>query len=353
MSTNKIGFAVIGYGGMGGWHIRKATNDLADQFNAIGTFDIKQARQQAIRDLGLRAYASREALLSDPAVELVTVATPNDVHKEIVIDALRHGKHVICEKPVTLSSVDLEEMIGEAQRSDRLFTVHQNRRWDSDYLTAKAVLDSGELGRVFNIENRVHGSRGVPGDWRALKAHGGGMLLDWGIHMLDQMLQMMGQRRLISLYAQLTFVTCDEVDDGFRVFCRFEDDVTCLVEILTNNFIRLPRWYMLGENGSAIVEDWQINGRITKVSDWENRECVPVQAGVGITKTMAPRDEETIQDYPLPKPGGDWTEYYRNIYDVIRNGARPIVTHDQQRRLLRLVEAILESSRTDSVIKFE
>jgi predicted dehydrogenase len=353
MSTNRIGFAVIGFGGMGGWHIRKTTNDLKDQFNAIGTFDVKESRQQAARDLGLKAYESREALLSDPAVELVTIATPNDMHRELVIDALRHGKHVICEKPVTLSTADLEDMIAVANETGKLFTVHQNRRWDPDYLTAKAVLDQNELGRVFNIENRVHGSRGVPGDWRALKAYGGGMLLDWGIHMLDQMLQMTAPRRLTSLYAQLTYVTCDEVDDGFRVFCNFEGGVTCLVEILTNNFICLPRWYILGENGTAIVEDWQINGRITKVSDWENRECVPVQAGVGITKTMAPRDEETIQGYPLPKPGGDWTEYYRNIYQVIRNGAQPIVTHNQQRRLLRLVEAIFESSRTDSVIKFE
>jgi len=351
--TSKIGFAVIGYGGMGNFHVRQAQKALSDQFTVLGTFDIKEKRQQFARENGLRAYESREALLRDPAIELVTVAATNEAHKEIVIDALRQGKHVICEKPVTLCSADLEEMIAVANETGKLFTVHQNRRWDPDYLVAKAVLDGGDLGRVFNVENRVHGSRGVPGDWRALKAYGGGMLLDWGIHMLDQMLQMMGPRRLLSLYAQLTYVTCEEVDDGFRVFCRFEDDVTCLVEILTSNFIPLPRWYMLGENGSAIVQDWDRNGMIRKVSDWENRECVPVQAGVGITKTMAPRDEETIQDYPLPKAKGEWPEYYRNIYDVIRNGAQPIVTHGQQRRLLRLVEAIFESSRTDSVVRFE
>ena len=353
MSDNRIGFAVIGYGGMGGWHIKQAMNDLADQFNAIGTFDIKEERQALAREKGLKAYESREALLSDPAIELVTVATPNDVHREIVVDALRHGKNVICEKPVALSTEDLEAMIAVANETGKLFTVHQNRRWDPDYRTAKAVLDGGDLGRVFNIENRVHGSRGVPGDWRALKAYGGGMLLDWGIHMCDQMLQMMGPRRLLSLYAQLTYITCDEVDDGFRVFCRFEGDVTFLVEILTSNFITLPRWYLLGENGSAIVEDWDQNGKIRRVRDWENRECVPVQAGVGITKTMAPRDDDTYEDRPLPKFKGEWTQYYRNIYDVIRNGAKPIVTHDQQRRLLRLVEAIFESSRTDSVIRLE
>jgi predicted dehydrogenase len=276
------------------------------------------------------------------------------VHKEIVIDALRHGKHVVCEKPVTMASADLEDMIAVAEETGRLFTVHQNRRWDPDYPTAKAVLESNALGRVFNIESRVHGSHGVPGDWRARKATGGGMLLDWGIHMLDQMLQLMGPRRLLSLYAQLTYVTCEEVDDGFRVFCRFEDDITFMVEILTSNFIQLPRWYILGENGSAIMRDWDsANGEIVKVSDWETREWAPIQAGVGITKTMAPRAKDTIKSYPLPLAVGEWVEYYHNIYDVIRRGARPIVTHDQQRRLLRLVEAVFESAKEDQVVRVE
>jgi len=353
MSGSKIGFAVIGYGGMGHFHMRQAREKLGEILDPIGTFDIKEKRQEVARENGLRAYESRETLLCDPAIELVTVATPNDVHEEIVIDALHHGKNVICEKPVTLSTASLERMIAAAKETGKLFTVHQNRRWDPDYLTAKRVIESGTLGRVFNIESRVHGSRGVPGDWRALKAYGGGMLLDWGIHMLDQMLQLMGTRRCLSLYAQLTHVTCEEVDDGFRVLCNFEGDITFMVEITTNNFIQLPRWYILGENGSAILRDWKRDGEIVKVSDWENRECVPVQAGVGITKTMAPRDESTIQKYPLPEFTGQWEEYYRNIYDVIRGGAQPIVTHDEQRRLLRLVEAIFQSAAADAVIRLE
>ena len=351
--ADKIGFAVIGYGGMGSYHMWMVRGQQRGRLTPMGVFDIREERHKAARKLALHTYESREALLSDPAVELVTVATPNDVHKEIVIDALRHGKNVVCEKPVTMTVADLEEMIAVAGECGKLFTVHQNRRWDPDYLTAKRVIESNALGRVFNIESRVHGSRGVPGDWRALKAYGGGMLLDWGIHMLDQMLQIMGPRRLLSLYAQLTYVTCEEVDDGFRVLCNFEGDITFMVEITTNNFIQLPRWYILGENGSAILRDWKRDGEIVKVSDWENRECVPVQAGVGITKTMAPRDESTIQKYPLPEFEGKWEEYYRNIYDVIREGARPIVTHDEQRRLLRLVEAIFESAREDKVIRLE
>jgi len=74
---------------------------------------------------------------------------------------------------------------------------------------------------------------------------------------------------------------------------------------------------------------------------------------VGITKTMAPRNKKTIRNYRLPKPKSDWMEYYDNIFEVIRNGAAPIVTHDQQRRLIRLCEAIFESGETGKVVEME
>ncbi|MDR1928310.1 MAG: Gfo/Idh/MocA family oxidoreductase, partial [Oscillospiraceae bacterium] len=247
-----IGAAIIGFGGMGSFHGRQICQNLRGEIELLGVFDIKEDRQALAREKGLHAYESRAALLADPRVELVVVATPNDLHKEIVLDALAQGKNVICEKPVTMTSADLEEMLAAGAHAGRLFTVHQNRRWDPDYLTAKRILDDGTLGRVFHVESRVHGSRGIPGDWRNRKAQGGGMLLDWGIHLLDQMLMLMEHRRLLTVYAQLTNITNEECDDGFRAIFRFEGDVSFLVEVLTSNFIELPRWYLLGENGSAI-----------------------------------------------------------------------------------------------------
>ena len=76
------------------------------------------------------------------------------------------GKNVICEKPVALNSRQLQDMIDASKKNGVLFTVHQNRRWDEDFLTMKKIYDEGTLGPVFNIETRVHGSRGIPGDWR-------------------------------------------------------------------------------------------------------------------------------------------------------------------------------------------
>lgn len=352
MINGKFGFAVIGYGGMGSWHTRKVKNEMGEYAELIGIYDIDPARNKVAEENGIHAFASREELLADERIDLVTVATPNDYHKEIVMAALRAGKNVISEKPVTLSSADLEEMIACANECGKLFTVHQNRRWDEDYLTMKKLLDDGTLGKVFRIESRVQGSRGIPGDWRNQKQHGGGMVFDWGIHLLDQALMMTLPRKLKTVYAELTNVTNENCDDGFRATLIFDDGLSFYVEVTTSNFISLPLWYMLGENGTSVIDDWDCSGKTVMVSDWENRDAVPIVAGAGITKTMAPRTDDTIKEYPLDVQKADWGEYYKNVFAYLRGEEPIIVTHDQQRRLLKLVEAIFESGKENKVVEF-
>ena len=98
----KFGVAVIGYGGMGGWHVKKLLSLKDEGIELRGVYDIKPERNQAAEEAGVHAYASREELLSDPSIDLVTVAIPNDMHHEVCIDAMRHGKNVVSEKPVTM-----------------------------------------------------------------------------------------------------------------------------------------------------------------------------------------------------------------------------------------------------------
>ena len=159
-------------------------------------------KENVADEKGFHFYSSREELLSDERIDLVTIATPNDVHKEIAIDAMRHGKNVISEKPVMLSLEELDTVIGVANECGKLFTVHQNRRWDGENLVMKGIYESGELGKIFHIENKVLGSRGIPGDWRAKPEHGGGMVYDWGIHLLDQAMMMTLPRKVARIPAQ-------------------------------------------------------------------------------------------------------------------------------------------------------
>ena len=348
MAEKKTGIAVIGYGGMGSWHCNKI-NEI-DSLELKGIYDISKERKNVADEKGFYVYESLEALLADPEVTVVTVALPNHLHKPVCIQAMKSGKHVVCEKPVALSHKELEEMIEVSKENGVLFTVHQNRRWDEDYLTMKKIYDEGTLGKVFRIESRVHGSRGIPGDWRNQKECGGGMILDWGVHLLDQIMQMIN-KKVISIYCEVSYVTNENCDDGFTVTIKFEDDLTVVVEVGTSNFINLPRWYMLGENGSAIINDWNLNGKIVMVSDWEKRDAVPVVTAAGLTKTMAPRTEETIKEYPLPVVQSDIKEYYQNIVRAICGEEEQKIKHHEMMRVMKLMEALFESAEKGIVIK--
>ena len=347
--SKTVGIAVVGYGGMGGWHTR--TIAQIPEVRLMGVYDILPERNQAAEEAGIHAYASLEELLADPAVDVVTVAIPNDAHRDVCIKAMEAGKLTISEKPVTMSSEILEEMIDASVRTGSVFTVHQNRRWDEDYLVARQIVESGRLGRVFQIQSRVHGSRGIPGDWRNTKEHGGGMVLDWGVHLLDQMNMMMG-RMPVSVYATLSNVTNEEVDDGFTATFTYDNDLIFTVEVGTSNFINLPRWYIEGLNGTAVIDDFKVNGRIVIATADEEHDAVPIITAAGLTKTMAPRTPETISEEPLPRIDTDIRDYYRNIAKVVNKEADPIVTHDQQRDLMHLMEAIFESAEKNEVVWF-
>jgi len=344
----KIGVAIIGYGGMGAWHGRKL--ETLECVDLIGTYDIDPQRLEIARENHINTYDSLSEALVDPNVDVVTVAIPNHLHEEICIRAMEAGKHVICEKPVALNHIQLQRMIDTAKQCNVLFTVHQNRRWDEDFRIVKKLWDEKTLGKIFRIESRVHGSRGIPGDWRNQREFGGGMVLDWGVHLLDQILLMV-DKPLESVYAQLSYVTNENCDDGFTAQLKFVDDLDVEVQVGTSNFVSLPRWYVLGENGSAIIDNFALDGKIVMVSDWEKRDAVPVVTAAGLTKTMAPRTDETIMEYSLPRVESDVRDFYRNVASVICCGAEPLITHDQVMRVMKLMEAIFESARTNTVIK--
>ena len=159
-----IQLGIVGYGGMGGFHHRNASK--IEGVQVVGAYDIDPVRVQVAEESGLRGFSSLEDLLACEDINTVLVAVPNDCHMEICIAASNAGKHVICEKPAALNVDELDQMIAAAGRNGKLFTVHQNRRWDEDFLVAEKIAKSGQLGRVFAIQSRVHGSRGIPGDWR-------------------------------------------------------------------------------------------------------------------------------------------------------------------------------------------
>ena len=346
----KKNLVVIGYGGMGGWHTEKALK--SDVVNLRGIYDIKAERRELARSRGIFAYDSFDAVLSDPEVDLVTVAIPNDAHPEVVIRALEAGKNAICEKPVAITSAELQTMIDAAHRSGKLFTVHQNRRWDVDFLAMKQLMKTGEIGELIRVESRIHGSRGIPSDWRGKKAYGGGMLYDWGVHLIDQILQLIDEK-VRYVYCTLENITNDEVDDGFRLEITFESGKTAYVEVGTLNFIAMPRFYMKCKSGTALISDWREKTKVVRCKYWHESDVLPVETAAGLTKTMAPRDDVTTDTYELERPASDVHDFYRNVCRAIDGLEPQLVTHEQVMRVLKLIEAAFRSAETGARVEFE
>ncbi len=349
MSSKKKG-VVIGYGHMGNWHINHYAK--SDVVELLGIYDIDPAKHKKAEENGLYVYPSPEAIWADAQVDFVLIATPNEFHKPYAIAAMRAGKHVISEKPVTLSSMELEEIIAVSQETGRVFTVHQNRRWDCDYLMMKEAYASGDLGEVTSIESRYHGSRGIPGDWRGEKEHGGGMIYDWGVHLIDQIVGIVHDRDIERVFCHCLHITNFEVDDGFKLDLYYEDGLVVRVEVGTSNFISLPRFYMTGTNGAAEVNGWQDTCRVVCCKNWDEKDVKPVVTPGGLTRTMAPRDEKTIATHEIPRPQPDVHDYYRNFVRAIAGEEEQYVTHEQMLYDMHIMEAAFESDRLGMPVAF-
>jgi len=345
-----IKMAIIGPGGMAGWHYSNVKAHVKG-LEIIGGYDIREeAKKRMTGEWGIKSYDSPEELYADKSVELVLIATPNDIHKDYSIACLNAGKHVLCEKPVTLNAAELEEVMAVAKKSGKIFTVNQNRRWDKDYLSIRKIVNDNMIGKVYNIESRVQGSRRLWG-WRAFKPNGGGLLLDWGVHLLDQILDLIPEK-VVSVQAHLHNLHLEEVDDSFTVLLRFANGCSANVSVTTNCYINQPRWHVSGMDGTAVILDWEQNGHIIKLADPTITDWVDavIYTHAGPTHTMLPRPKETTKKVKLPKIKGSWVEIYKNIVAVIKGKAELIVKPEQALRVMKVIDAAFESDRTGQAV---
>ncbi len=335
--------AIIGFGGMGGWHAQNITEKIPE-LEIAGVWDIRPEALEKARSLGFHTYASQEEVLADPTVDLVTIATPNNFHKPIAIAAMRAGKNVVSEKPVTIVSKDLEDIIAVQKETGKLFSIHQNRRWDKDYRILKAAKEQGLLGEVYFIESKVQGSRQVMHGWRGHKLNGGGMLLDWGVHLLDQVMQLIDSP-VVEAGAHLHSKFIPEVDDNIKLFLRFENGCSAMLEMATNCLINSPRWHVQGTGGTLQIDDWSCKGKLMQLKEdaamaWDD-DIVYTEAGP--TRTMAPRPSYTMKELPLPEVETDWSDFYRNILGVLDGTAELLVKPEQALRVMRVIDLLFKA----------
>ncbi len=341
---------IIGFGYMGHYHLNKAL--ATEGLEVIAAYDINEEKLQDARENGLKAYDKLEDFLANEQISLVFVCTPNNVHAELAIAALNAGKHVMCEKPVTMNAAELEQIIAAAEKNQRVFTAHQNRRWNADYLMVKQVVDSKEIGNITSIQSRVYGQRGVCFGWRADPKAGGGMLYDWGIHLIDQFLCMFRGHKVTSVYARLQSILTPAVDDSFEVQMIFDNGVCAKVQVGTFCLQELPRWFVYGDRGTLRIDDFSgKTGGMARIKGQVQGFDSVFGKNLGPSRTMAPLKPEYLETLPLPVVEEDVMEYHRNLAAAVRGEEKPYVSFEDMRRDMQIVDLAFESSRRNEVMK--
>lgn len=344
---------IIGFGYMGHFHYDKMLA-FPERIQAVAVYDIAETARAEAVEKGMWAYEDLEAFLNED-LDLVIIATPNQWHAGYTIAAMRSGKHVVLEKPAVMNVKEMEDIIACEKETGRLFTVHHQRRHDMDFQIVSQIVKSGEIGNVTTIESRVMGERGVCFGWRADPEYGGGMLYDWGVHLIDQLLQLFEGQKVHSVHARLMSILTPAVDDYFELTMEFDKDVCARVLVTTFALEKLPRWFVFGDRGTLELQDFSGTiGSAKKIrQEIQGYESVLGKKNLGPSRTMAPLAPEYLQNIKLPEPVEESMEYWKNLLDAVENGKTPEVKSEEILRVMKVVDCAFRSSQEKQVIKEE
>jgi predicted dehydrogenase len=279
---------------------------------------------------------SAEALFARPDIELVVIPTPNDTHYALASAALAAGKHVVVDKPFTVTLDEAERLEREAAQAGKVLSVFHNRRWDADFLTLRELLGSGELGRVVTFESHFDRFRPqVPVRWRESAASSGtGLWYDLGPHLIDQALVLFGMPQAIQLSLR-QLRDGAEVDDYFHAVLHYPR-LEVLLHASTLTAQPGARFAVHGTAGSYIKHGLDMQEAALKAG------VKPATSGWGDDPnhgvlTCWPHGEPA-QRAITTRPG-DYLAYYALLAAAIRQGAPNPVSAAEAIRVMRVIEA--------------
>lgn len=353
-------YAVIGYGFIGRRHA--ATLKSFEESDCVAVCDINPKRLAEVKALypGMPVYERAEDLFAHEKLDGVIISANNRAHKELVVLAARHGVNIICEKPAALTVQEFDEMMEAVEEAGVQFTVHQQRRYDKDFQTIKAVYDEGLIGDMYLVRSSLYGYNGNMHDWHRFRDEGGGMLYDWGVHLIDQMLYLVPSK-LESVYADIRNVINKEVDDYFDISLRFENGVNAHIELGTYLLNSQPgwferHWYAGGTTGTAVVNKFDPEGGIIRtthllenVAEDQDKSAV----SYGPTRSFGIPEPGLIVTEPLPKVTHEQCDYFVNYFRALEGKEEFLVKPEEVRRVLAVMEACRKSAATRRSIDFE
>ena len=291
-------------------------------------------------------------VIKDPSIELIVVNTPNETHYEFSRKALEAGKHIIVEKPFTITTAEADQLIQLAKAKGKTLTVFQSRRWDGDFLTVKKVVENKLVGKLVEFEAHYDRFRNYiePNTWKEEKALGTGILYNLGSHMLDQALVLFGMPQEVDARVGIQRPG-GQVDDFYDIRLQYDG---FHVIIKSSYLVREqgPRYMLHGTEGSFtkygtdLQEQALKDGGVPGSPGW----AVEGKAMWGKLNTTlgGVHVEGNVETIPGNYPG-----FYQNVYDAIREGKPLAVKPEEARDVIKLIEACYESNELRKAIKLK
>ncbi len=347
LDMNKpVRLAVVGVGVMAQMHLRHAAEMEHVEVSAVCD-TMEGPRVTAGRQYGCPAYASHTRLLADDACDAVLIATPHYDHTPIGIDALKAGKHVLVEKPISVHKADCERLIAAHTDKRLVFAAMFNQRTDPFYLKLKQLIDTGELGALvrvswiitnwFRTEAYYRG-----GGWRATwKGEGGGVLLNQCPHQLDLMQWLFGMPVRVAGFCGFGKRHDIEVEDQVTAYLEYENGATGTFITSTGEAPGTNRLEVAGERGRVVIEDDTF--RFT-------RNEIPADEFIRASAEPFGKPGVWHVQIPVTGHGGQHKQVLQNFIDAVRVGAQLIAPAREGIRSVELGNAILFSSLTGKTV---
>ncbi len=347
--SSKIKIGIVGIGRIG-WPM--ATGELKqypDQYEIVAACDLLEERIQRMeKEFGCKTYLDYAEMLKQSDIELVYIATRSCDHYKHVMMALAAGKDVLVEKPATISYEQALDMFAHANKkgTPRLF-VHQQRRFEGPFNAIKNVIESGKLGKVYEVNIEENGFQ-FRDDWQTISEFGGGQLLNWGPHIIDHSLQLLGTPTAdVQSYVQ-QIVAGGDCEDHLRI--RFVGDNNRVVNMCISGSKALMqgrRIEAFGDRGAAVFsseDDCTIKLRYINPAQ-EVPEVIsdPGTPGgsFGTTGTYkSVFNPEWITEEKKIEFDEKLITFWEYLYDSLRNGADFPVTEQDVLAIMRTISLV-------------
>ncbi|HOX39187.1 MAG TPA: Gfo/Idh/MocA family oxidoreductase [Candidatus Brocadiia bacterium] len=338
----KLKAAILGYGRSGSTMHAGAIQDNADSFEMAAACDVDPARRkEAAQRFNCAVYADYHEMLAKEKLDLVSVITRSDQHCEMTCECLKAGVNVLVTKPWAVNADEGRRMIRTAGETGRLLMPWLPSRWCCVLRRLKELIDAGTIGNVFFIRRSVC-SFATRNDWQTENRFGGGYLLNWGPHIVDPPVVLLGSK-VASVYGRMKqVINPGDVEDVFFAIMNLQNGAVVQAEF-TLSVANLPDWFVQGDRGTIVAygQDMKIYRKVPPKPDDPTKYS-----------EMRSEEESVSEEKVKGCMYGDSAEIYREIAQALRGEKEYPVKPAHALELSETFDAIRRSDRENRVVVF-